>query len=180
MTTIVSDTSPINYLVLIGAIDVLPQLFGEVLIPPAVWIELQHPKTPKKVFEWAASLPAWAKVTAPQQVDTSIGLGAGEMEAIALALERQIPALLMDDRQAWLAAQARSIVPVGTLTVLELAAERGLIDAEQALTSLRATNFRVEQTIIDEAIERARQRAQSRDPQSGLSKGKAILPRFDP
>jgi predicted nucleic acid-binding protein len=34
MTTVISDTSPINYLVLIGAIDVLPKLFQEVLIPP--------------------------------------------------------------------------------------------------------------------------------------------------
>jgi len=31
--TVVADTSPLNYLVLIDAIDVLPQLFGRVLTP---------------------------------------------------------------------------------------------------------------------------------------------------
>ncbi len=42
---VVSDTSPLNYLVLIGAIDVLPKLFGEVYAPPAVIQEFQHPRT---------------------------------------------------------------------------------------------------------------------------------------
>ena len=42
MSAVVSDTSPINYLIRIGEIDLLPKLFGEVLIPPAVLQELQH------------------------------------------------------------------------------------------------------------------------------------------
>ena len=44
---VVSDTSPLNYLVLIGAIDVLPQLFGEVYVPPRVMQELQRSRTPE-------------------------------------------------------------------------------------------------------------------------------------
>jgi hypothetical protein len=34
--TVISDTSPLNYLVLIDLQDVLPALFGQVLIPEAV------------------------------------------------------------------------------------------------------------------------------------------------
>ena len=37
---VVADTSPLNYLVLIGQIDVLKHLYGQVLIPPAVLAEL--------------------------------------------------------------------------------------------------------------------------------------------
>ncbi len=37
---VVSDTSPINYLVLIGQINVLPTLYGRVLIPQSVYEEL--------------------------------------------------------------------------------------------------------------------------------------------
>ena len=40
--TAVADTSPVCYLILIGEIGVLPQLFGEILIPQAVLKELQH------------------------------------------------------------------------------------------------------------------------------------------
>jgi predicted nucleic acid-binding protein len=44
---VVSDTSPLNYLVLIGADQVLPSLFGQVLTPPEVLAEMQHAKAPK-------------------------------------------------------------------------------------------------------------------------------------
>jgi len=40
---VVSDTSPLNYLILVGCIDVLPQLFGQVYAPSSVVIELGHP-----------------------------------------------------------------------------------------------------------------------------------------
>ena len=36
MSLVVSDTTPFNYLILIGHIDVLPRLFGKLLVPPAV------------------------------------------------------------------------------------------------------------------------------------------------
>ena len=43
---IVADTSPLNYLVVIREIDLLPSLFGQVIIPPAVWAELQPRELP--------------------------------------------------------------------------------------------------------------------------------------
>jgi predicted nucleic acid-binding protein len=51
---VVSDTSPIRYLILIEAIDVLSKLFGEVLIPPAVVAELVHTSAPLAVRAWMA------------------------------------------------------------------------------------------------------------------------------
>jgi predicted nucleic acid-binding protein len=43
---IVADTSPVNYLVLIDKIGILPLLYTRVLIPPAVFDELTHPAAP--------------------------------------------------------------------------------------------------------------------------------------
>lgn len=37
---VVSDTSPLNYLVLVQAVDVLPVLFSEIFISPTVLDEL--------------------------------------------------------------------------------------------------------------------------------------------
>jgi predicted nucleic acid-binding protein len=54
---VLSDTSPINYLVLIGHIDVLPAVFGQVIIPGAVFTELQHARTPAAVRQWIAQAP---------------------------------------------------------------------------------------------------------------------------
>ncbi len=46
---VVSDTSPLNYLVLVDAVYVLPEPYGEVIVPPAVREELHHPRTPDAV-----------------------------------------------------------------------------------------------------------------------------------
>ena len=56
---IVSDASPLHYLVLIGHIEVLPSLFREVVIPPSVLAELRHLRVPEKVRQWAESPPSW-------------------------------------------------------------------------------------------------------------------------
>ena len=46
---IVSNTSPINYLILIGHIDLLPQLFQQIIIPQVVYSELSDAVAPLPV-----------------------------------------------------------------------------------------------------------------------------------
>ena len=55
---VVSDTTPLNYLILIDAADVLPKLFGQVYAPSAVLTELSHTRSPELVRKWASGLPA--------------------------------------------------------------------------------------------------------------------------
>jgi predicted nucleic acid-binding protein len=43
---VVADTSPINYLVLIKEIEVLPKLYGKIVIPEAVREELLPNRRP--------------------------------------------------------------------------------------------------------------------------------------
>jgi hypothetical protein len=62
---VVADTTPLHYLILIQLDDLLPRLFGRVLIPPAVLAELQHPETPDPVRQWFAQPPAWLQVLPP-------------------------------------------------------------------------------------------------------------------
>jgi predicted nucleic acid-binding protein len=50
-TVVLADTTPLNYLVLIGHVESLHLLFGEVMIPEAVFTELRHPKAPAAVSE---------------------------------------------------------------------------------------------------------------------------------
>jgi hypothetical protein len=56
---VVSDTSPICYLLLINAIELLPQLYGKVAIPEVVRQELCHPKSPLMIQNWIQNPPAW-------------------------------------------------------------------------------------------------------------------------
>ncbi len=69
MSVVVSDTSPLHYLILCGAETALPQLFSQVVIPPTVFRELQQPNTPAPVREWANSLPNWASVQTPKTIN---------------------------------------------------------------------------------------------------------------
>ena len=70
---VISDSSPINYLVLINKGEVLQQLYGRVIIPPAVHTELQRERTPSVVREWVRHKPAWLEVQ-PATITTDSGL----------------------------------------------------------------------------------------------------------
>lgn len=139
---VVSDMTPLHYLILIGCDHVLPRLFDRVLAPPAVIREMSDPKTPEAVRRWAAAPPGWLEVREPIRVEDIPRLGrgrrgAGEKAALALAREVQADALLMDDTKAIQEARKRGLHPVRMLTVLDAAAERGLIaDLAEVLDKL--------------------------------------------
>jgi predicted nucleic acid-binding protein len=100
MQSIVADTTPLNYLVLIQAADILPNLYRKVFIPPAVRAELAHANTPAIVRAWISRPPQWLEVVSLKQpIDSALAhLDAGEREAISLASELQAILLLMDER----------------------------------------------------------------------------------
>src|SRR5712671_1891951 len=126
MQSIVADTTPLNYLVLIQATDILPELYRTVLIPPAVKAELAHANTPALVRAWIsqppAQPPAWLEVVSLKRpVDSALEhLDAGEREAISLASELQAILLLMDERDGVTIARHRGLKVVGTLATWTL------------------------------------------------------------
>ena len=102
MRLVIADTSPLFYLLTIGHIDLLPQLFGTVLVPDAVQAELSHPAAPTTVRVWATELPSWVKVETVTELDDAAlrPLGAGERCAIILALTKHADLILIDEREA--------------------------------------------------------------------------------
>lgn len=144
MSVIISNTTPINYLVLIDRIHVLGDLYGRVIIPQAVLGELQHEGTPAQVKAWVATHPDWLEVRAlSAPLDPSLAfLDEGEREAIRLAQEIQADALIIDEPAGREEAKRRGLRVIGTLRVLYDAAEAGLCDLEEAYERLRQTTFR--------------------------------------
>jgi predicted nucleic acid-binding protein len=61
---VVADTSPVNYLVLIDQGELLHQLYGEAVLPPAVHAELTAKNTPEKVKAWLDGGRRWLQRTA--------------------------------------------------------------------------------------------------------------------
>jgi predicted nucleic acid-binding protein len=146
---VVADTTPLNYLILIGQVELLRELFGKVMIPEAVLAELHHPKAPSAVANWLLRLPEWLTVEKVERLDQTIQLGHGENEAISLAVERHILIVLMDERRGRSAAETRGLLPIGTLNILDLADERGLVDGVAMLEALKQTTFRAESELLD-------------------------------
>ena len=73
---------------------------------------------------------------------------------MALASELRADAVLIDERKGRRIAQAHGLATLGTITVLELAAEARLLNLKDALDSLQCTSFHITQPIIDAALAR--------------------------
>jgi predicted nucleic acid-binding protein len=158
---VISDTSPINYLILTDAIDILEGLFKRIIVPEAVYLELQHAKTPQPVKDWIANAPSWFEV---KRADTSLftpskRIDNGEREAIALAIELKADAVLIDDRDGTQEVRNQSLFAIGTVNILERAAEMNLLDLREMITRLRRTSFRLPPIeIVAAMLERDRKR----------------------
>jgi predicted nucleic acid-binding protein len=150
---VIADTGPVNYLVLIGQIDLLPVLFQRVILPSAVQRELNDAETPPSVRDWITNPPVWVEVKeAPVRElgdDSLAGLDQGERAAIALAIAIKADLLLLDDREGVVVARNKGFAVTGTLGVLNLAARRGLVNLADSFARLKRTNFRYRQEIMD-------------------------------
>lgn len=123
------------------AADVLEPL--HLLVPQAVVMELQQPKTPVRVRTWITAPPVWLEVRQPvHPPDVTLQrLGAGERDTLLLAQELRADLVLLDDREAHAEATRRGLATLGTLRILEMAAQRHLLDLPTALHALAATTF---------------------------------------
>jgi predicted nucleic acid-binding protein len=151
---VVADTGPINYLILIGHIEVLPALFESVILPAVVRDELKHRKAPPVVHRWITNPPSWVEVHQTDRVRYASmeKLDAGEEDAIALAIELHADLILMDDRDGVLIARSKGFRVTGTLGILSMAAEHLLLDLAEAFERLRQTSFHYRQETMDRLL----------------------------
>ena len=147
---VVADTSPINYLLLIQEIDILPKMYGEVVIPRAVQEELLRLAAPESVRAWVSNAPAWLEILTPTgALDSSLAkLDPGERDAILLAIELRADQLIVDDREGRKHAEERRIPVIGTLGVLKEAATLGLLDLRVAVERLQSTSFHITPEVL--------------------------------
>ncbi len=125
---VVSDTSLLANLALVGQIDLLRQLYGQVFIPPAVQVEIAAAHTEQTD---AIGKLSWIEghAVANQLLVRSLQLelDQGEAEAIALASELKADILLIDERKGRAVAERLGLRFIGVLGVLVEAKHRQLI-----------------------------------------------------
>jgi len=162
MILIVADTGPINYLIQIGEIELLPRLVEKVIILATVQTELLHQGAPVVVRAWASQPPAWVEVCSAAQKIEELEISVTDREAIALAREMNASFLLMDDSHARRCATRLGVKTMGTLGLLEAAAARRMISLQAALEKLRTTSCFLADELIEAALKRDEER--SRQP----------------
>lgn len=152
---VVADTSPLIGLIKIGLVDVLPRLYGSVVIPTEVAAELASPRRPVAVREFIVAPPSWLSVRAPTSVEEIQGIDPGERAAISLARELNADLLLIDDFAGRKAAQVRHIRTLHTTAMLLDAANQGVLpDLKAVFDRLKATDFRVAAKTMDELLKK--------------------------
>ena len=146
---VVADSSPLIVLINIGHIEILPQLFGTVLIPPTIFAELRNEKRPQTIRSFIENPPAWLIEQAPSSTEEIPLLDPSEIAAINLALEIRADLLLIDESLGRKAAVARGINIAGTIGILEQAADQNLLDLKDAFDRVKETDFWISHDLLD-------------------------------
>ncbi|TVP63119.1 MAG: DUF3368 domain-containing protein [Leptolyngbya sp. LCM1.Bin17] len=156
---VISDTSAITNLAAIDQLKLLPRLYGQVLIPEAVYRELVDidPPVPGGAEAQAAT---WLEVRlianceVVERLQSEVRLDSGESEAIALALETGADLLLIDERRGRAEADRLGIKITGLLGILVEAKQKNLIVAVKPLMDalIATSEFRVSSALYDQIL----------------------------
>lgn len=157
--TIVSNASPLINLARIGKLDLLHQLYGELIIPQAVWQEVVLDGVGRPGAEQVKTSD-WFQVRSIKDERLAQALrqelGAGEAEAIVLAIETQAELLLMDERLGRETARYLGVRHIGLIGVLRVAKHKHLIPAiKPYLDALRdLAGFRISDALYQAGFAR--------------------------
>jgi uncharacterized protein len=140
----VCNATPLIHLSRIGRVELLRELYTEILVPSAVLDEII--RDPSVALD-AAFTSGWLKRVSANnreqvdQIERDLG-GRGEAEVIAVALEIEGAIVLIDERAARTYARSRGLQVLGTVGAVLNAKRRGLIErATPLLDDLRRSGF---------------------------------------
>lgn len=148
---VVADTSPICYLILINSINILPELYGKIVIPQVVYQELMAKSAPEKVKNWIQNYPHWLSVENLNNISIDFELeqlDRGEKEAIVLAEKIKADLVILDDKIARNIAIKRGLKIIGLVGILYDAARIDLIDLPSKFNELQKTTFFVSPQLL--------------------------------
>jgi predicted nucleic acid-binding protein len=143
---VVSNSTPLIALSQISRLNIIKELFGTIIIPDAVFIEVAADKKGRAGKD-EVSLAKWIrtmKVSNPLAADfLSVDLDPGEAEAITLSKEINADLLLIDDKDGRKAAKSVDIPITGTVGLLLRYYKGKKEDFKLALDELIAKGFRL-------------------------------------
>ena len=150
------NASPLITLAKIDRLDLLQGLAPAILVPGAVRLEVLA--GPQDDPARRALESGWGQAVTAAQVTPEVlgwGLGAGETEVIAAALEEPVAGVILDDARARACANSLRLPLIGTIGVVMRARHRGLIPvAAPVLAALEAAGLRIDRQTIETVLNR--------------------------
>lgn len=146
---IVSDTSCLIALSNIGSVNLLRDLYTEVII------------TPEVEDEFGDTLPDWIIVekvkNSELQDEIGLKLDKGEASSIALAIEMKESVLIIDELKGRTVAKSFNVEIIGTIGIIILANKRGLLkDVMSTIQNLVNNGFRLSDKLLKDLDEKYR------------------------
>ncbi len=141
----ISNSSCLIALDAVGQIEILRLLYTTITVPDAV------------ARECGSAMPSWANVQSVQDQalvqSLNVNLGAGESEAIALAIECSAANLILDDNKARRVAGHLQLPVTGTLAILLRAKAGGHIaTVRDVLDALRGAGFFASDALLQQIL----------------------------
>lgn len=157
---VVSNTSPILNLAIIGHLNLIKDQFAQVIVPSGVLAELKiNEDRPGSLAMQAAIAEGWIQVQPLTQSQTIVQLlrqtlDQGESEAIALALEQQAGLILLDERDGRKMAKSLGLNITGILGILLKAKQSGSLSLlKPTLDDLtQIAGFRIAPTLMAQIL----------------------------
>ena len=157
--TVVCNATPLINFATINRLDVLQAVFGQIVIPLAVYNETTSSAFRSSQFVIQAISLGWLQVRPVSTIALSIPqeLDIGEREAIALALETDEKQILLDEREARQVAQSLRLQVIGTLGILLLAKNNQIIPQVQPLLDamINTAQYWVSATLYQQVLRQA-------------------------
>lgn len=158
MAIVVSNTTPIISLMKIKGINILREIFGEIIISKGVYDEL----TAKVFLEEEINMINNCDFIKIQEVKNEfavkliqkqLNLDLGESEAIVLTNEMKASILIMDERKGRKIAKTMGLNITGTLGVILQAKNKGIIsEVKPLLDKLIENNIRISDNLYKDAL----------------------------
>lgn len=157
MPIVISNSSPIINLAIIGRLDLIKKFWGRIYVPEAVWEEVVIDGAGRDEVEEIIAAD-WITVEKIKNQNLSLvlqqKLDKGEAEAITLYIEKQADIILLDERDAREMADMYKMTKTGVLGILTLAKLRNEIpNLKQEIKNLKEkANFRLKESLIKSAL----------------------------
>jgi len=164
MERVVSNATPLIYLAKADKLNLLHDMFKEIMIPRAVYREVVIKGIQKEendAFRIEGVIrDGWLEVRDIKvSYQPKLSIHSGEAEVISLAREMDVRIVLMDDSKARTAAELAGLTPKGTLWLLLKAVKRNILNFDQFLVTLEdivRSGFHIKEDAFLKAVHTAK------------------------